>query len=172
MKATRFLLALSLGLFISSWCQPSSSEMTILQGVVLSHDGKPVYMALIYLDPPEGDLPQRTGDWRTDGPDRYSREVGIFTVLKPPLPCLTVRVLKRDDKPLANATIIVTIGFENSELPCSKRSDERRQRRSSMGLCDINDRQQSTTNFGYASNPERVRFNQRARVQRWWRNSR
>ncbi|MFN4181022.1 MAG: hypothetical protein ACK4I8_11965, partial [Armatimonadota bacterium] len=77
-------LALLLGLLTSSvWCQLDGREITTLRGVVLSHDGKPVYMALIYLDPPEGDLPQHTGDWRTDRPDGYSREGGFFTVLKP-----------------------------------------------------------------------------------------
>lgn len=80
----KLLVALLVSLMISSvWCQLISGEATILRGTVLSHDGKPVYMALIYLDPPEGDLPQHTGDWRTDRPDGYSREGGHFTVLKP-----------------------------------------------------------------------------------------
>lgn len=80
----KLLLALLLGLLTSSvWCQRIGGEFTLLQGTVLSHDGKHVYGAFIYLDPPEGDLPQHTGDWRTDRPEGYSRENGLFTVLKP-----------------------------------------------------------------------------------------
>ncbi len=80
----KLLLVLLVGLLTSPiWCQLGGGETTILRGVILSHDGKPVYLALIYLDPPEGDLPQHTGDWRTDRPDGYSRGDGTFTILKP-----------------------------------------------------------------------------------------
>ncbi len=60
-------------------------EFVVLTGTVLSHDGKPVYGAFLYLDPPEGDLPQHTPDWQSDRPDGFSVEGGRFLITgKPP----------------------------------------------------------------------------------------
>jgi hypothetical protein len=63
----------------------AGGDFVSLEGVVLSHDGKVIYGAFIYLDPPEGDLPQHTLDWRSDRPDGFSAESGRFLIIgKPP----------------------------------------------------------------------------------------
>ena len=68
-----------------AWGQVGN-EFVVLTGTVLSHDGKPICGALLYLDPPEGDLPQHTLDWQSDRPDGFSSvEGGRFLVTgKPP----------------------------------------------------------------------------------------
>jgi uncharacterized GH25 family protein len=67
-----------------AWGQ-AGGDFASLEGVVLSHDGKAIYGAFLYLDPPEGDLPQHTLDWQSDRPDGFSTEGGRFLVSgKPP----------------------------------------------------------------------------------------
>ncbi len=67
-----------------AWGQ-AVGDFVSLEGVVLSHDGKAIYGAFIYLDPPEGDLPQHTLDWQSDRPDGFSVEGGRFLITgKPP----------------------------------------------------------------------------------------
>jgi hypothetical protein len=67
-----------------AWGQ-AGGDFVSLEGVVLSHDGKVIYGAFIYLDPPEGDLPQHTLDWQSDRPDGFSAESGRFFIIgKPP----------------------------------------------------------------------------------------
>jgi uncharacterized GH25 family protein len=67
-----------------AWGQ-AGGDFVSLEGVVLSHDGKAIYGAFIYLDPPEGDLPQHTLDWQSDRPDGFSVEGGRFLITgKPP----------------------------------------------------------------------------------------
>lgn len=62
-----------------AWGQ-AGGDFASLEGVVLSHDGKAIYGAFLYLDPPEGDLPQHTLDWQSDRPDGFSTEGGRFLV--------------------------------------------------------------------------------------------
>lgn len=79
------LLAFFLGLLSSpALGQLSGGELSILRGVLLSHDGKPVHGAFLYLDPPEGDLPQHLGAGRVDRPDGFSGENGRFFIAKSP----------------------------------------------------------------------------------------
>ena len=66
-----------------AWGQ-EGGDFVSLEGVVLSHDGKAIYGAFIYLDPPEGDLPQHTLDWQSDRPDGFSMEGGRFTIVRKP----------------------------------------------------------------------------------------
>ncbi len=66
-----------------AWGQ-AGGDFVSLEGVVLSHDGKAIYGAFIYLDPPEGDLPQHTLDWQSDRPDGFSVEGGRFLVTGKP----------------------------------------------------------------------------------------
>ncbi|MFA0741232.1 MAG: hypothetical protein DFNUSKGM_001342 [Candidatus Fervidibacter sacchari] len=66
-----------------AWGQ-AGSDSVLLMGTLFSHDGKPVYGAFIYLDPPEGDLPQHTPDWQSDRPDGFSVEGGRFTIVRKP----------------------------------------------------------------------------------------
>jgi uncharacterized GH25 family protein len=67
-----------------AWGQ-AGGDFVSLEGVVLSHDGKAIYGAFIYLDPPEGDLPQHTLDWQSDRPNGFSVEGGRFLITgKPP----------------------------------------------------------------------------------------
>jgi len=66
-----------------AWGQ-AGGEFVLLTGTVLSHDGKPVYGAFLYLDPPEGDLPQHTPDWQSDRPDGFSLREGHFAILRKP----------------------------------------------------------------------------------------
>lgn len=79
------LVAFALSLLVSSAAgQPDGSELSTLRGVLLSHDGKPVYGAFLYLDPPEGDLPQHLGEGKFDRPEGFSRENGQFFITKSP----------------------------------------------------------------------------------------
>jgi len=79
------LMVLSVGLMVSfAWCQSGAGKPPVLQGIVLSHDGKPVYGAFIYLDPPEGDLPEHIRDRQLDRPDSLSRMNGQFFIMKSP----------------------------------------------------------------------------------------
>jgi uncharacterized GH25 family protein len=78
-------MAALVGLTTSFACGQPVGDFVSLEGVVLSHDGKVIYGAFIYLDPPEGDLPQHTLDWQSDRPDGFSAESGRFLIIgKPP----------------------------------------------------------------------------------------